>query len=118
MFSTLKVSLREVTILEMASSDATTRWKPPAIKWILGFMVAAASTILSIPGCEQPTTSTSPSGVLTASDSSLSSRVPGTSDTRAINRNRPRHHAVLCELLDVLDVGTPPAIVDLKVAAD
>ena len=47
-------------------------------------MVAAASTILSIPGCEQPTTSTTPSGVLMASESSLSSRVPGASDTRAI----------------------------------
>src|SRR5262249_99789 len=84
MFSTLNVSFSVATILEMASSDAATRWKPPAIKWILGFIVAAASTILSIPGWEQPTTSTTPSGVLMASDSSLSSRVPGASDTRAI----------------------------------
>src|SRR3954471_18220426 len=68
MISTLKVSLSVATILEMASSDAATKWKPPAIKWILGFMVAAASTILSIPGCEQPTTRTTPSGVLMASE--------------------------------------------------
>ena len=56
-----------------------------AVKWILGFTVAAASTILSIPGCEQPTTSTTPSGVLMASDNYLSSRVPGASETRAIS---------------------------------
>src|SRR5437016_6290009 len=48
-------------------------------------MAAAASTILSIPGCEQPTTSTTPSGVLIARDSSLSSFVPGVSDTNAIS---------------------------------
>src|ERR1022692_2280519 len=47
-------------------------------------MAAAASTIFSIPGCEQPTTNTMPSEVFTARDSSLSSFVPGASDTNAI----------------------------------
>ena len=45
--------------------------------------MAAASTNLSIPGCEQTTRRTTPSGVLTASDNSLSSLVPGASDTSA-----------------------------------
>src|SRR5215208_3585266 len=62
-----------------------TRWNPPAIKWTLGLMAAAASTIFSIPGCEQPTTSTTPSDVLMASDNSLSSLVPGASDTTAMS---------------------------------
>src|SRR5262245_25368643 len=82
MFSTLKVSLSVATILEMASSDATTRWKPPAIKWILGLMVAAASTILSIPGCEQPTTSTIPSGVLMVAARLNEARARELADTR------------------------------------
>ena len=56
--STLYVSFSVATTLEMASSGATTRWKPPAIRWILGLMAAAASTIFSMPGCEQPTTKT------------------------------------------------------------
>ena len=41
-------------------------------------------TMLSMPGCEQPTTSTMPSGVSMASESSRSSSVPGLSDTSAI----------------------------------
>src|SRR5579864_1860577 len=36
------------------------RWKPPTI--MRGSIVLAASTILSMPGCEHPTTSTIPSG--------------------------------------------------------
>jgi hypothetical protein len=35
------------TILEMASSDATTKWKPPTINWILGFIVAAVAPTLT-----------------------------------------------------------------------
>src|SRR5205823_14344995 len=84
-FSTLNTSLSAATAFAITSSCAATRWNPPAIRWVLGLMAAAASTILSIPGCEQPTTSTMPSGVLTASDNSLSSLVPGASDTSAIS---------------------------------
>src|SRR3954467_7931158 len=102
----LNVSLSVPTILAMVSSGATTKWKPPAIKWILGFIVAAASTILSIPGCEQPTTSTTPSGVLMASANSLSSRVPGASETRAI-RVMPRGDFGC--LVDELEVGALPS---------
>src|SRR5207249_12025773 len=38
-------------------------WKPPATKWMCLLILLAASTIASIPGCEQATTSTIPSGV-------------------------------------------------------
>ncbi len=51
----------------------------------LGTIAAVASMIFSIPGCEQPTTSTAPFGVLMASDNSFNSLVPGASDTSAIN---------------------------------
>ena len=68
----------------MSSSFDTTRWNPPATNWTRGLIFAAASTIFSIPGCEQPTTIAMPSGVLMASDSSRSSRVPGLSETSAI----------------------------------
>ena len=44
----------------------------------------AASTIFSMPGCEQPTTMTMPSGVSRASESSRNSSVPGLSETSAI----------------------------------
>lgn len=35
--------------LDLWSLD-TTRWKPPAMKWIRGLIAAAATTILSMPG--------------------------------------------------------------------
>jgi len=46
--------------------------------------VVAACTILSMPGWEQPTITTTPSGVLMAKDSSRSSSVPGLSETSVI----------------------------------
>ena len=49
-------------------------------------MAVAASTILSIPGWEQPTTRTMPSGVSMARDSSRSSSVVGLSETVAMRR--------------------------------
>jgi hypothetical protein len=52
----------------------------PLRRWMRGSMAAAASTILSMPGWEQPTTRTMPSGVSMASDNSRSSRVVGLSE--------------------------------------
>ncbi len=60
------------------------RKDPPTMKWMRGLIALADSTILSIPGCEHPTTMTMPSGVLKASDSSRSSSVPGLSETSVI----------------------------------
>ena len=54
------------------------------MKWMRGLIALADSTILSIPGCEQPTTMTMPSDVLKARDSSRSSSVPGLSETSVI----------------------------------
>ena len=54
------------------------------MKWMRGLIAAAASTILSMPGCEQPTTRTTPLGVSIASDSSRNSSVVGLSETSAI----------------------------------
>ena len=48
-----------------------------------GLIAAAALTILSMPGCEQPTRMARPSGVSSTSDSSRSSSVPGLSETSA-----------------------------------
>ena len=73
-----------MTMFSMSGSFATTRWKPPAIKWMRGLIAIAASTILSMPGCEQPTSRTMPSGVSIASDNSRSSSVVGLSETSAI----------------------------------
>src|SRR5947207_2306130 len=42
----------------MSASLDTTRWNPPATKWMRGLIAVAVSTILSMPGCEQPTTIT------------------------------------------------------------
>src|SRR5881628_79063 len=68
----------------MSASLDTTRWNPPTTKWMRGLIAMAVSTILSMPGCEQPTTITVPSGALMASESSRSSRVPGLSETSEI----------------------------------
>src|SRR6266404_2040252 len=46
------------------------------------------SSTLSTPGCEHPTTTASPSGVLIANDSSFMSRVPGFSDI-VVNTKKP-----------------------------
>src|SRR5215475_13238243 len=109
MVSTLKVSLSVATTFAMPSSGAATRWNPPAIRRILELMVAAASTIFSIPGCEQPTTSTMPSEVLTASDNSLSSLVPGIGNKRD-QRNAWDHFG---GLVDKLEIGTLPSSTEL-----
>jgi len=66
---------------------------------------AAASTILSMPGCEHATTTTIPSGVLSASDSSRSSSVPGLSETNAI---RWMPGCDLDVLVDELEIGDGP----------
>jgi len=55
------------------------------MKWMCGFIFAASATMLSMPGCEHPTTNTMPSAVLMANDNSFNSFVPGASDTSAIN---------------------------------
>src|SRR5215204_2702039 len=105
-FSTLNTSLSAVTAFELTSSVATTRWNPPAIEWILGLMAAAASTILSIPGCEQPTTSTTPSDVLMASDNSLSSLVPGALGHERDERDSGGNFG---RFVDGFEVGTLPS---------
>ncbi len=58
--------------------------KPSGNQMNAGLIVLAAATILSMPGCEQPTTITMPSGVLIAGDNSRNSSVPGLSETNAM----------------------------------
>src|SRR5260370_37013033 len=89
----------------MSGSLAVTRWKPPAMKWMRGLIALADSTILSIPGCEHPTTMTMPSGVLKASDSSRSSSVPGLSETSVMMDAR----CDLRVLVDELKISARPS---------
>ncbi len=57
---------------------------PPSNQMEARIKRARRCTIFSMPGCEQPTTITMPSGVLIASDNSRNSSVPGLSDTNAM----------------------------------
>ena len=58
----------------------------------------AAATMLSMPGCEKPTTIAMPSGVLMASDSSCSSATPEA--RRSIRKPALQHAPGSCTALD------------------
>src|SRR5437899_1074344 len=70
-------------------------------------MAVASCTMRSTPGCEQPTTSTRPSGVRIASEISRNSSVPGLSDTSAI---RYMPGTISMFLLNQLKVGGGPGL--------
>src|ERR1700722_1685950 len=63
-----------------------------------GLMAVAAATMLSMPGCEKPTTIAMPSVVLMASDSSRSSATPEA--RRSIRKPALQHAPSSCTALD------------------